>query len=106
MARGGELVLGSRFGDLDSLANYDWTGRRAVIKVTDSDYASAVTRFDGEMGGVEVGLDEAVVRLADKDGRFDSNLQQRLYRGSSACLWYTSGSYLSTTLTRRARYHR
>jgi len=100
--RGGELRLGSRFGDLDTLANYDWDGRRVVIKLTGTynggqrlAHADALVVFDGQADQLLVGLDECILRLRDPETSWGDPIESRRFSGSSWMLDFGSGDVIT-----------
>lgn len=96
--RGGELRLGSVCGDLDELLELDWDGARAVVRVAGFyrggrlAYADAPVAFEGEADSALVGLEEVVVRLRDREERWEDPLESRRYFGSSWMLHFGAGS--------------
>ena len=100
--RGGELRLGSRFGDLDTLANYDWDGRRVVIKLTGTynggqrlAHADALVVFDGQADQFLAGIDECVLRLRDPQTSWDDPIEARRFTGSTWMLDFGSGDVIT-----------
>ncbi|OQC42268.1 MAG: hypothetical protein BWX64_00285 [Acidobacteria bacterium ADurb.Bin051] len=99
--RGGELRLGSVCGDLDELLELDWDGARAVVRVAGFyrggrlAYADAPVAFEGEADSALVGLEEVVVRLRDREERWEDPLESRRYFGSSWMLHFGAGSVVT-----------
>lgn len=100
--RGGEIRLGSRFGDLDSLANYLWDGRRVVIKLAGFygdgrrlGYADALTVFDGEVDQALVALDEVQLRLRDPETAWEDPVESVRYSGGTWMLDFGAGDVVT-----------
>jgi hypothetical protein len=97
--RGGVLRIGSRFGDLDSWAAYDWDGQRVTVR--HGGYSPRLGRSltyaemgvaEYEMESAKVGLDLITIPLRDPVRRFEDLLQTTRYMGTDRALAFTGAS--------------
>lgn len=80
----GSIVITNGDGELDDLADYRWSGRRAVVKVGAKGftYDQFATVFDGAVNDFEVDDDRITITIQDNRIRTDQFLTVPAYLGT------------------------